>query len=84
MPRYFPAVLAGALMVAVAGAAASQPMPANNPAAAANVQQSERYEQVLHSNPSFRAKRMQEECGPITDPQLHSQCVASFGPSGQK
>ncbi len=50
-----------------------------DPGAAANVRQSEQYEQVLHSNPSFRAKRMQEECGPITDPELHQQCVASFG-----
>jgi hypothetical protein len=57
---------------------AQQKIPPD-PGAAANVKQSEQYEQVLHSNPSFRAKRMQEECGPINDPQLHQQCVDSFG-----
>ena len=78
MPRFLPATLAALLTAATVAAAAAQPMPQNNPAASANVRQSERYSQVLHSSPSFRAKRMQEECGPITDPQLHSQCVASF------
>ena len=46
--------------------------------AAANVRQSEQYEQMLRSNPGFRAKRMQLECGTITDPQLRDSCVASF------
>ena len=68
-----------AVMLVSTGYAVAQTMPAD-PAAAANVQQSQRYEQVLSSNPSFRAKRMQEECGPITDPELHAGCVASFGP----
>jgi hypothetical protein len=36
----------------------------------------------LSSNPSFRAKRMQQECGPVTDPELHASCVASFGGDG--
>jgi hypothetical protein len=57
---------------------AQNTMPQNNPAAEANVKQSEHYSQTVHSNKSFRAKRMQEECGPITDPQLHAQCIASF------
>ena len=78
MPRFLPAILAALLIGATATAAVAQPMPTNNPAAQANVRQSERYSQVLRSNPSFRAKRMQEECGPITDPQLHAQCIASF------
>ena len=43
-----------------------------------NVRNSERYEAVVHSNSSFRANRMQKECGPITDQQLHADCVASF------
>jgi hypothetical protein len=25
---------------------------------------------------------MKQECGPINDPQLHQQCVASFGGDG--
>ena len=69
-------ILAAALLFA--GSAAAQPMP-TDPTAAENVRQSQRYEEVLHSNPSFRAKRMQEECGPIEDRQMHDQCVASFG-----
>jgi hypothetical protein len=36
----------------------------------------------LQGNPSFRAKRMQQECGPVTDPELHANCVASFGGDG--
>ena len=51
-------------------------------AASANVRQSQQYEQVLNSNSSFRAKRMQQECGPITDPELHASCVASFAGDG--
>jgi len=34
------------------------------------------------SNPAFRAKRMQQECGPVTDPELRASCVASFGGDG--
>ncbi|MBV9860611.1 MAG: hypothetical protein JO267_00525 [Alphaproteobacteria bacterium] len=48
----------------------------------ANVRESRDYDALIHSNPAFRAQRMQEECGPITDPQLHASCVASFGAEG--
>jgi hypothetical protein len=41
--------------------------------------ESERYDQLLQTDPGFRAVRMRNECGPIIDPQLHSQCIASFG-----
>jgi hypothetical protein len=44
-----------------------------------NVRDSERYEAVVHANSSFRANRISKECGPINDPQLHANCVASFG-----
>jgi hypothetical protein len=81
MPRYASMIPALGLIVAVAGAASAQPAP-KDPGAAANVRQSQQYEQVLNSNRSFRAKRMQQECGPITDPELHSQCVASFNGDG--
>ena len=37
------------------------------------------YERLLQANPGFRQARMQRECGPITDPQLRAQCMASFG-----
>jgi hypothetical protein len=49
---------------------------------------SQQYEALVCSNPSFRAKRIAQECGPITDPQLHESCMASFqcgaaGPSAK-
>jgi len=43
-----------------------------------NVIQSERYERLVDTNRAFRHARMIKECGPITDAQLHQQCVASF------
>jgi hypothetical protein len=43
-----------------------------------NVRDSQRYEALVHSNGSFRASRVKKECGPISDPQLHASCVASF------
>ena len=73
-------LLAAAALLALAGSAIAQPLPRNNPAAEQNVIQSERYSQVLRSSPGFREKRIQQECGPITDPRLHAECVASFPP----
>jgi hypothetical protein len=78
MNRHLLGVLAVALTIAWAQAAGAQAMPNDNPTAAANVRQSEQYSALLRSNPSFRKKREAIECGPITDPQLRSQCVASF------
>jgi hypothetical protein len=43
-----------------------------------NVIESKQYERLLRTNPGFRQARMRKECGPITDPQLHQSCVASF------
>src|SRR5260370_2851951 len=43
-----------------------------------NVIESQRYEQILQMNRAFREARMHKECGPITDPQLHADCIASF------
>ena len=43
-----------------------------------NVTESESYERLLKGNPAFRQARMRKECGPITDPQLHRQCLDSF------
>jgi hypothetical protein len=43
-----------------------------------NVIESQRYERLLQNNAGFRQARMQKECGPITDPQLHADCLASF------
>jgi hypothetical protein len=48
-------------------------------AAQQNVRESQQYEQLLHSNPGFRDARIHKECDPITDPQLHNSCLATFG-----
>jgi hypothetical protein len=82
MLKYLTWGLATALVIGAAGPAATQTSTPPDPGAAANVRQSQQYEQAINSNPSFRAKRMQQECGPVTDPQLHASCVASFGGDG--
>ncbi|MGC2201224.1 MAG: hypothetical protein WA633_13900 [Stellaceae bacterium] len=79
MSKHSSWLLVAALVVAVVRPASPQTQTPPDPDAAANVKQSQQYEQVLRGNPAFRAKRMQQECGPITDPQLHANCVASFG-----
>ena len=71
-----------------AGAAGAQLItngPQTNPgdvspswSAQRNVVESEEYERLLKGNPAFRQARMRKECGPITDPQLHRQCLDSF------
>jgi hypothetical protein len=48
-----------------------------------NVTQSQQYDQLVESNRAFRQTRMRTECGPITDPQLHQDCLASFGQDEQ-
>lgn len=55
--------------------------PGDNPAnwsARRNVADSQRYEQLLRSNPAFRNARIQKECGSITEPDLYQQCVGTF------
>jgi len=42
------------------------------------VRESRQYEALVCSNPAFRAKRIAQECDPITDPKLHESCLASF------
>ena len=78
MPSYQVAAFAALLTIASSGAALAQPMPTNDPAAMANVRESEQYTAALRSNPAFRKKREAIECGPINDPQLHQSCIASF------
>jgi len=91
MRRHLSAALFATLIAMAAGLASAQappvtsppfpasaPMPTNNPEAMANVRESKQYNAVMRSNPGFRQKRMQQECGPITDPQLHASCIASF------
>jgi hypothetical protein len=78
-------VVAGWIAAAASPASAQS---AGNESAAQNVRESQQYEQLVCSNPAFRERRMREECGPITDPQLRQSCLASFncgpgGPTGQ-
>jgi hypothetical protein len=46
-----------------------------------NVIESKQYDRLLETNPAFRQARMRKECGPITDPELHASCLASFNQS---
>lgn len=43
-----------------------------------NVIESRHYDRLLQISPGFRHARMRRECGPISDPQLRSDCLASF------
>jgi hypothetical protein len=75
-------------LVAVAAltAASSRASQASNPprhakwheTAAQNVQKSRQYDRLVATNSRFRAYRMKKECGPIKDPALHGDCIASF------
>lgn len=81
MRSYQAAALAAFMTIAAAASAQAQPqapMPQDNPAAAANVKQSEQYSALLRSNPGFRRQREKIECGPIQDSQLRASCIASF------
>lgn len=69
---------AAALIVAAATASAQAPAQPRNESAQENVKQSEQYERALCGNAAFRAKRIKQECDPITDPQMHESCVATF------
>jgi predicted transcriptional regulator len=45
---------------------------------AQNVRKSQQYDYLVSTNGGFRAYRMRKECGPITDPALRTECMASF------
>ena len=55
-----------------------QGSPPANWSARQNVIESQRYDRMLETNRGFRQARMRKECGPITDPELRQQCLASF------
>src|SRR6476661_5553997 len=65
-----------AMSIATGGTASAQSRAGES--AEQNVRASRQYESLLCSNPAFRAKRIAQECGPVTDPELHQSCVASF------
>ncbi len=68
--------LVSAGLIVAAGTALAQSRP--NETAEQNVRSSRQYEALLCTNPAFRARRIAQECGPVSDPQLHQSCVASF------
>ena len=80
MASHISIIPAAALLIALAAPVKAQIPP--DPGAAANVRESQAYEQMLRGNSAFRAKRMQQECGPITDPELHASCISSFQANG--
>src|SRR5262249_4130757 len=82
MLTHFPRMAAAALLIALTGEASAQTQTPPDPGAAANIRQSQQYDHAVQSNSVFRAKRVKQECGPITDPELHASCVASFGGDG--
>src|ERR1700739_548015 len=43
-----------------------------------NVIESQHYDRLVETNRGFRQARMRKECGPVTDPELRQQCLASF------
>jgi hypothetical protein len=43
-----------------------------------NVMEAQRYDRLVETNLAFRRARIRKECGPITDPQLRADCIASF------
>jgi len=77
MPSYKSMIPAAALLIALTVPVGAQQTPPD-PGAAANIRESKAYTALLRSSPAFRKKREAIECGPITDPQLHASCIASF------
>ena len=76
MPGRLWICLAAAGLSAAAGTVAAQ--SSANETAEHNVRASRQYEALLCTNPAFRARRIAQECGPISDPKLHRSCTASF------
>jgi hypothetical protein len=78
-----------ALAIAASPAAQAQRLVTNGPqasrgdfgewSATRNNIESQRYDRLVQTSPAFRQARMRKECGPISDPQLHASCIASFG-----
>ncbi|HKS89983.1 MAG TPA: hypothetical protein VJR70_11120 [Stellaceae bacterium] len=68
--------LAAGFLLAASTAASAQ--SAANQNADQNVRESRQYEQLLCTNPAFRARRIAQECGPLQGSQFYQSCVASF------
>jgi hypothetical protein len=72
-----PALVGLAALSAVSAQAA--PTPRNwHQTPAQNVWRSHQYDHLLRTDTTFRHYRMNKECGPISDPRLHRNCLLSF------
>jgi hypothetical protein len=69
-------ILAAAGLIAAAGTAQAQGRGYEG--GEQNVRESQQYEQLLCTNPGFRAKRIAQECGPLQGSEFYQRCVASF------
>jgi hypothetical protein len=69
----------GLVQVVTNGPQSNVEMQSPSWSARQNVIESQRYDRLVESSPAFRQARMHKECDPITDPQLHASCIASFG-----
>jgi len=43
-----------------------------------NIKESERYDRLVATDPTFHRMRIRIECGPVADPVLRQQCIDSF------
>src|ERR1700730_11507635 len=43
-----------------------------------NLMEAQRYDRLVETNPAFRQARIRKECGPIIDPHLRADCIASL------
>ena len=77
MARTFVVSAMAAGLALLAGTAAAQ-SPGGETTPQQNVRQSQQYEQLLCTNPGFRARRVAQECGPLQGSQFYNGCVASF------
>jgi hypothetical protein len=73
--NYWTCLVAAGLIAAAGAAWAQSDMPVSPQQ---NVRQSQQYEQLLCTNPGFRARRIAQECGSLQGSQFYAGCVASF------
>ena len=72
------ALAAGCIIALSIPAAQAQSYDRSGGNPALNNAESARYDRMVETSPGFRQARMRRECGPITDPQLRENCLASF------
>jgi len=72
------ALAAGCMIALAVPAAQAQSYDRSGGNPALNNAESAKSERMVQTSPAFRQARMRKECGPITDPQLRQDCIASF------